>query len=56
LNSRPTRPDQGHRSGRAEISYGYENDQHFIQLSLRPALHDLIDPSGGYIDGASLNF
>jgi hypothetical protein len=52
----PERPDQGHRSGRAEISYGYENDQHFFQLGLRPALHDLVDPSGGYIDGAKLEF
>ena len=52
----PERPDQGHRSGRAEISYGYENDQPFLQLGLRPALHDLVDPSGGYIDGAKLEF
>jgi hypothetical protein len=51
-----TRPDQGHQSSRAELSYGYENDQHFIQLSLRPVLHDLIDPPGGYIDGAQLEF
>ena len=50
------RPDQGHRSARAEISYGYENDQSFLQLSLRPALHDLLDPPGGYIDGAELDF
>jgi hypothetical protein len=52
----PERPDQGHRSGRAEISYGYENDQPFFQLSLRPVLHDLLDPPGGYIDGAKLEF
>jgi len=52
----PTRPDQGHRSGRAEISYGYENDQQYFQLSLRPALHDLLDPPGGYIDGAEIEF
>jgi hypothetical protein len=52
----PERPDQGHRSGRAEISTGYENDQQFFQLGLRPALHDLVDPSGGYIDGAKLEF
>lgn len=52
----PERPDQGHRSGRAEISYGYENDQHFFQLNLRPALHDLVDPPGGYIDGAKIEF
>ncbi|RJQ81283.1 MAG: DUF4105 domain-containing protein [Desulfobacteraceae bacterium] len=52
----PVRPDQGHRSSRAEIRYGYENDQHFFQLSLRPVLHDLIDPPGGYIEGAQLEF
>lgn len=52
----PERPDQGHRSGRAEISYGYENDQQFFQLSLRPVLHDFADPPGGYIDGAELEF
>jgi len=52
----PVRPDQGHRSARTEIGYGYENDQSFLQLSLRPALHDLLDPPGGYIDGAELDF
>jgi hypothetical protein len=52
----PERPDQGHRSGRAEISYGYENNRHFVQLNLRPVLHDLIDPPGGYVDGAQLEF
>jgi hypothetical protein len=50
------RPDQGHKSSRAEISYGYENDRHYIQLGLRPVLHDLIDPPGGYIAGAQLEF
>ncbi len=50
------RPDQGHASGRAEISYGYENEQQFMQLSLRPVLHDLMDPPGGYIAGAQLAF
>lgn len=52
----PTRPDQGHRSGCIKFSYGYENDQQFFQLGLRPALHDLVDPPGGYIDGAKLEF
>ena len=52
----PARPDQGHRSARAEVVYGYEDDQSFFQLSLRPALHNLFDPPGGYIDGAALEF
>ena len=56
IETPPERPDQGHQSGRAEISYGYENDRHFPQLGLRPVLHDLLDPPGGYIDGAKLEF
>ena len=50
------RPDQGHASSRAEISYGGEDGLDFFQLSLRPVLHDLFDPPGGYIDGAQLEF
>ncbi|MGA6924027.1 MAG: DUF4105 domain-containing protein, partial [Desulfosarcina sp.] len=50
------RPDQGHPSNRAEISYGGEDGMNFFQLSLRPVLHDLMDPPGGYIDGAQLEF
>lgn len=56
IETPPERPDQGHRSGFAEIGYGYENNEHFLQLRLRPVLHDLIDPPGGYIDGARLEF
>jgi len=50
------RPDQGHPSSRVEISYGDEDGMGFFQLSLRPVLHDLIDPPGGYIEGAQLEF
>ncbi len=50
------RPDQGHLSKRAEISFGGEDGTSFLQLNLRPVLHDLIDPPGGYIDGAQLEF
>jgi hypothetical protein len=50
------RPDQGHPSSRAEITYGGEDGMRFFQLSLRPVLHDLIDPPGGYINGAQLEF
>jgi len=50
------RPDQGHLSSRAEFSYGSEDGEEFYQISLRPVLHDLLDPPGGYIDGAQLEF
>lgn len=50
------RPDQGHLSSRAEFSYGSEDGRAFYQLGLRPVLHDLLDPPGGYINGAQLEF
>lgn len=42
--------------GGTEISYGSEDGLAFLQLSLQPVLHGLIDPPGGYIDGAQLEF
>jgi hypothetical protein len=50
------RPDQGHRTSRVGVYYGYENDRHFFELDFRPVLHDLMDPPGGYIHGAQLEF
>lgn len=56
IETPPIRPDQGHLSKRAQISFGGEDGSSFFQLNLRPVLHDLIDPPGGYIDGAQLEF
>lgn len=50
------RPDQGHKSTRIGISYGCEDSQHFFQLEGRPAYHDLLDPSDGFIRGAQIEF
>ena len=50
------RPDQSHKSSRIGISYGYEDSQHFLQLDGRIAYHDLLDPPGGFIRGAQLEF
>ena len=49
-------PDQGHKSRRIGIGYGYEDSLHFFQLDIRPAYHDLLDPQGGFIRGAQLEF
>jgi hypothetical protein len=50
------RPDQGHKSARIGIGYGYEDPLHFLQFDFRPAYHDLLDPQGGYVRGAQLEF
>ncbi|MEN8132159.1 MAG: DUF4105 domain-containing protein [Pseudomonadota bacterium] len=51
------RPDQGHRSARVGIGYGYETSLGaFAQFELRPAYHDLLDPEGGYTRGAQIEF
>lgn len=50
------RLDQGHGSSR--IALGYVNDDHrdIVELRMRPAYHDLLDPREGYTEGAQINF
>lgn len=50
------RLDQGHGSSR--LSLGYLNVDHRdnLEIKLRPAYHDLLDPNEGYTDGAQINF
>lgn len=50
------RPDQGHPTRRIAFGIGYNDWGMFEELSLRPAYHDLLDPGGGYSEGAQLNF
>ncbi len=50
------RPDQGHGTGRTAVSLGTDGGDFFIELGFRPALHDLMDPGGGYVDGAGVDF
>lgn len=51
-----TRPDQGHRSARAGIGFGVRDGRPFTSFRLRPAYHDALDPSGGYVPGAAIDF
>ena len=53
-SSSVTSPDQGHRTGRADLAYGFTNHSHFEELSLRPALHSQDDPTPGYLPGSQL--
>jgi hypothetical protein len=51
-----TRPDQGHRGSRVAVGAGRSDGRNFVQLRLRPAYHDLMDPEGGYERGAQIQF
>jgi len=50
------RPDEGHESARISVAAGYRDDRPFLELRFRPALHDLLDPQGGYTRGAQIQF
>tara|TARA_R110002167_G_C12683142_1_gene651641 strand:+ start:916 stop:2778 length:1863 start_codon:yes stop_codon:yes gene_type:complete len=50
------RDDQGHLSGRLQISNGKFRKQSYIGLDWRPAYHDLSDPGLGYPLGSELKF
>ena len=51
-----TRPDEGHDSARAGVGFGVRDGRPFASFKLRPAYHDELDPSGGYVAGAAIDF
>ncbi|MCB1971104.1 MAG: DUF4105 domain-containing protein [Geminicoccaceae bacterium] len=51
-----TRPDQGHASARAAAGLGIRDGRAFGMVRLRPAYHDALDPPGGYVPGAGIEF
>ncbi len=51
-----TRPDQGHGSARLALGLGTRDGRFFQFLRLRPVYHDDLDPSGGYVPGAGIEF
>ncbi|MGI9435265.1 MAG: Lnb N-terminal periplasmic domain-containing protein [Geminicoccaceae bacterium] len=51
-----TRPDQGHGSARFAAGIGVRDGRNFQAFRLRPAYHDVLDPGGGYVPGASIEF
>lgn len=50
------RPDEGHQSGRVSLGFGQRAGQTYEEFRLRPAYHALMDPPGGYVRGAQINF
>ncbi len=49
-------PAQGHLTRRLLISAGTAQGHGFADMEWRPAYHDLLDPAGGYRNGAGINF
>ncbi|MEJ2508460.1 MAG: DUF4105 domain-containing protein [Gammaproteobacteria bacterium] len=50
------RPDEGHKSALVAVGGGQRAEHGFMELRLRPAYHDLMDPEGGYVRGAQIRF
>ncbi len=50
-----TDPANGHGTRRAAVGFG-RDDENFALLHFRPAYHDWLDPSGGYREGARIDF
>lgn len=51
-----TRPDEGHDTARIALAGGELGERDFLELRLRPAYHDLLDPAAGYKHGAQIDF
>jgi hypothetical protein len=56
LTAPAVRPDEGHGTARLQIGGGWRDEDFYTEIRLRPAFHDLLDPVGGYTDGAQINF
>jgi len=50
------RDDQGHDTFRVSLGAGQLAHREFVQLTFRPAYHDILDPPAGYRSGAQLQF
>jgi len=50
------RPDEGHRSARGGLGTGVRDGRFYLEAHIRPAYHDLMDPTGGYTAGAQIDF
>ncbi len=50
------RPDEGHPSARGGLGAGVRDGRFYLETRIRPAYHDLMDPTGGYTAGAQIDF
>jgi len=52
----PIRPDQGHASSKVAPGAGRRDGQNYQELQLRPTYHDVMDPEGGFVRGAQIEY
>lgn len=52
----PPLPETGHMPGRIGLGAGYRHDTPFVELTLRPAYHSLMDADEGYSPHSQINF
>ncbi len=52
----PSRPEDGHRSGRMTMGLGYTGNSLFAETTWRAAYHDVLDPDEGYMEGSEIKF
>jgi len=50
------RPDQGHDSRRIALALGWRDDETFVDVEFRPALHSLLDDGRGYPEHLQIEF
>lgn len=49
-------PARGHADGRIKAAYGATQNDSVIDIELRPAFHDPLDPQGGYKASSGIDF
>ncbi len=50
------RPDQGHGTALVALGGGVEDDEGFVELRVRPALHGFLDPEVGFPGDSMISF
>lgn len=53
---RPESPDRGHASSRVSLGFGTLAGEEFVEVSVKPAYHELLDPEPGYDPGSQIDF
>ena len=52
----PEPPEVGHPSSRFRLQQGFVEGFDYTEIGIRPAFHDLLDPSHGFSEGAEIEF
>jgi hypothetical protein len=52
----PEKPESGHESSRVALAAGVRDEDFFMEVSGRPAYHDLLDADAGFTPGSQIEF